>query len=198
MLVYLLIGGGLLQGLNILSGYGPSDNYYDRLAAIPKLEWLALFLCLAMFFALFGRKKFSGSAWLGAAIPLFILAVLGQIFAPTAAYFLTLSLLLCAASWLMLQRSPNTKIGAIISALLTALVLGYMLSLEHLLMLGVGPDMLFVAILPAAIAALAVLPLYSGLSKRAAISVSTIGACLSLGLALWIRFDPVASTIPLY
>ena len=198
MLGFLLIGGALLSGLNILSGGGQDANYYDRLAAIPKLEWLALFLCLAAFFALFGRKVSSENTRLGAAIPLFSLALLGQLIAPTAAYFLTLSLLLCAAASFAVQRWPNKKISAVIAAALIALVIGYMITLEHLLMLGVGPDMLAVAILPAAIAALAILPLYAGLSKGRANALAVSGLAVSIGLALWIRLDPVASTVPLY
>ncbi|MEP3889949.1 MAG: M20/M25/M40 family metallo-hydrolase [Hellea sp.] len=198
MLGFLLIGGALLSGLNSLSGGGRGANYYDRLAAIPKLEWLALFLCLAVFFAIFGRKASSGNTQLGAAIPLFLLALLGQFFAPTAAYFLTLPLFLRAAASFAVQRWPDGQISAVMAAALTALVVGYMLSLEHLLMLGVGPDMLAVAIMPAAIAALAILPLYAGLSKRGANSLAISGLAVSIGLALWIRLDPIASTVPLY
>lgn len=198
MIGFLGIGGVLLYGLNRLSGDGSAANYYDRLAAIPKLEWLAFLLCISVFFALFGRKSLSGNAWIGAAIPLFILAVLGQFFAPTAAYFITLSLLLCALTSLTLQRWPGKKVGAIMAIAASSLVLGYILSLEHLLLLGVGPDMLAVAILPAAIGALAILPLYAGLSKRAATSLTVIGLSASIGLALWIRLDPIASTVPLY
>lgn len=198
MLGFLIIGGILLYGLNILSGHGPSADYYDRLAAIPRLEWLALFLCFTVFFALFGRKALSENARLGAVIPLFLLAVLGQALAPTAAYFLTLPLLLCTATSLILQRWPDKKISAVITVIFTALVIGYMLSLAHLLMLGVGPDMLFVAILPAAIAALAIFPLFAGLSKRAITPLVFTGLAVSTGLALWIRLDPIASTVPLY
>lgn len=198
MLGFLGIGGALLYGLNRLSGHSSAADYYDRLAAIPKLEWLAFLVCFSVFFALFGRKSLSENARLGTAIPLFVIAILGQVFAPTAAYFITLPLLLCAGTSFMLQRRPGKKISAAIAIASTSLVAGYMLGLEHLLLLGVGPDRLAVAILPAAIAVLAILPLYAGLSKRRATSLSIIGAAMSLGLALWIRLDPVASTIPLY
>lgn len=78
------------------------------------------------------------------------------------------------------------------------LVFGYMLSLGHLLMLGVGPDMLSVAILPAAIATLALTPLYPGLSKLWANIGALGGLAVATVIALWIRLDPIAATVPLY
>lgn len=198
MLGYLIIGGGLLYGLNILSGHTGSADYYDRLAAISKLEGVALLTCLAMFFAVFGREPLSVNGRLGAAMPIFALGVIGQVFAPTAAYFLTLPLLLCGFVSLLMSRWLHTKISTAFSILLTIPVAGYMLGLGHLLMLGVGPDMLAIAILPAAIAVLAILPLYAGISKRTAKIAALMGFMLAAGLALWIRLDPVASTVPLY
>lgn len=198
MLGFLLIGGVILYALNALSGGGRGSNYYDRLAAIPKLEAAALLLCLATYFAVFGQKTLQGNARIGAALPIFILAVAGQILAPTAAYFLTLPILLCGLSSLTMSRHPDNKISLAATVFITALITGYMLSLEHLLMLGVGPNLLSVAILPAAIIALSISPLYADISKRTAAALAIAGLCLSIVIALWIRFDPVASTVPLY
>jgi len=198
MLSFMVLGGGFLFALNKLSGSGGSANYYDRLAAIPKLEFVALFLCLAMFVALFGYKSLSGNARLGAVLPLLFLGLLGQVFAPTAAYFITLSVMLCAITSLASQRWPDKKFERIITVILASLVIGYMLTLGHLLMLGVGPDMLTVAILPAAIAGLAIMPLYPALSKRMSTVLAITGLLASTCLALWIRLDPIASTVPLY
>lgn len=198
MVAFIGLGGAILYGLNMLSGHGGSANYYDRLAAIGKLEAVAFLFCLAAFFAVFGRKAFKSNMRLGAALPIFILGILGQIFAPTATYFITLPLLLCGLTSLLMRRWPEkiwAKAGAVI---LTAGVTGYMISLGHLLMLGVGPDMLSVAILPAAIAVLAILPLYQGVSKRTVYSISAVGLALSVVVALWIRLDPIAATVPLY
>lgn len=195
---FLLIGAALLYGLNMISGSGSGSNYYDRLAAITELEVTAAFLCLAMFFALFGRKGFGANARLGAALPIFGLGIAGQAVAPTAAYFITLPVLLCALVSMMLSLWPDKKRSLAGAAILTTLVTGYMLALGHLLMLGVGPDMLSVAILPAAIAALSVLPLYAGLPKPKVKILALMGLLASTVIALWIRFDPIASTVPLY
>ena len=198
MLGFLVIGGGLLYGLNTVSGNNHSADYYDRLAAIPKLEALALCLCIAAFFAFFGRKRLDANERLGVAIPVIILGVTGQALAPTAAYFITLSLLLCGLGSFLIYRWPDRKFGAVAAVIMTAMVAGYMLSIGHLLMLGVGPNMLPVAILPAAIAALAILPLYQGLPKRACKILAITGLAVSILIALWIRLDPIAATVPLY
>ena len=73
-----------------------------------------------------------------------------------------------------------------------------MIGLGHLLMLGVGADMLSVSILPAALAVLAVLPFYHGLSKRFSRLGATIALSVSIASAIWIRMDPIASSVPLY
>jgi len=70
--------------------------------------------------------------------------------------------------------------------------------LGHLLMQGVGPDMLSVAILPAALAALSLLPIFPGLSKSITRYIVIAGFIAAIAIALWIRLDPIASTVPTY
>jgi hypothetical protein len=198
MLGFLALGGLVLTVLNIVSGSGSSANYYDRLAAIPKLEFVALFLCIAAFFALFGHKQLSENGRLGAVLPLFVLGVLGQVLAPTASYFITLPLLLSGVTSMVMRGWSDNRIGTTITVVMAALVFGYMLGLGHLLMVGVGPDMLGVAVLPAALATLAILPLYTGVPKTVSNGLAVAGLALSIGMALWIRLDPIASTVALY
>lgn len=198
MLGLLIIGAALLYALNRLSGGGEGSNYYDRLAAISKLEAVALFLCLAMFFSIFGKTQLSNNARLGAALPLFAMAVAGQALAPTAAYFVTLPVMLCAITFWMSKTWPNNKLSQILTVLVSAIIIGYMLGLGHLLMLGVGPDMLSVAVLPASLAALALLPLYAGLPKSINRYLIIIGFILAIVIALWVRLDPIAFTVPTY
>ena len=162
MLGMIIVGAAALYVFNRLSGSG--GNYYDRLAAIPKLEMLAFVSCITFFLIFFGKQRLTTNAYLGAILPLFILAVLGQAFAPTATYFITLPVMLCAFTALLMRKQPRA--GIWISVIIAAIIFGYMLTLGHLLMLGVGPDLLSVAILPAALAALALLPLYPGLPKK--------------------------------
>jgi len=64
-------------------------------------------------------------------------------------------------------------------------------------MLGVGPDYPSVAILPFVLLTLAFIPLYPGLGKRASWTLAMIGICLATFIALWIRLDPIAATVPI-
>jgi len=199
MMGFLLLGGGLLYGLNLVSGAGSNADYYDRLAAIGELEFMALFAGGSVFFGMFRRKALSANGLIGAAMPLFLFGLAGQALAPTASYFIVLSVMIFAIS-AVTRRRLNTRWAP---ALLSALVVGYMLGLHHLLMVGVGPDLPSVAILPLALLTLAVLPLFDGplfdsMGSRAGKIAVPLCLVLALATALWIRFDPVASTIPLY
>jgi len=196
MVGFLLIGGLLLYGLNILSGSGKGSNYYDRLAAIKELEVLAVFACIGLF-ALFFGKSLSENQRIGAALPLFIIAILGQAFAPTATYFLSLALMFCALVALVSKRLSN-KLAVWLTVGIASIITAYMLMLGHLLMQGVGPDMLSVAIVPAALLSLSLLPLYPGLPKSITRYMILTGFILAMAIALWIRLDPIASTIPTY
>lgn len=199
MFGFILVGGGLLYGLNAVSGNsGDFSDYYDRLAAIPKLTWLAFGVSIAMFLAMFGRKKLSASERLGAALPMFILGVVGQALAPTASYFIVLSLMLCAVVSYTLVRADGKVYGPMAATLIGAVMLGYMIMLGHLLMLGVGPNVLSAAILPAALSVLAILPLYQGLPKKSSYGLAGAALGLSITMALYIRLDPIAATVPLY
>ncbi len=198
MLGFIMIGALLLFGLNWLSGAGKSADYYDRLAAISKLEVMVLFSCLGMFFWMFGRKAINANGRLFVFLQIFILGFIGQIMAPTASYFITLPLLLCAVGSFAVYKWPDTRLGYLLTISLSALVIGYMLNLSHQLMLGVGPDLPSVVVLPAALIVLAGLPLYPGLSKRVSNTAAIAGIGLAVVMALWIRIDPIAATVPLY
>jgi len=73
-----------------------------------------------------------------------------------------------------------------------------MIMLGHLLLLGVGPTMLPVAILIAAISVLALMPFWPGTEKGQDKKLILVRLGIIIALALWIRFDPIASTVPLY
>ena len=191
-----MLGGALLFGLNLLSS--TSSGYFDRLAAIPKLELMVGFAGLALFFSLFGRGGFSRNGLIGVGLPLFILGVLGQALAPTATYFISLPIMIYAVSLFLLRGNAAQKFRHWIAAILSALILGYMLGLFHLLMLGVGPALPSVAILPLALMTIAILPLFPKLGKRASWSIAIIAIILAVIMALWIRLDPMAATVPGY
>lgn len=213
MLSVLILGGGGLFALNKLSGSGAGSNYYDRLAAIPRLELLAVAACLAVLLIFLktapqdtarsekmplDTRGFEAKSRFGAAIPFLILGIVLQAFAPTASYWITLPILFCAASSFIWTLHDPRVWAQILTVFLAALVVGFVLRLAHLLILGIGADFLWIAVLPAGLIGLAALPLWPRLSKR----ISRIGAGVllmgALILALWIRYDGLAATVPLY
>lgn len=196
MLAFIILGGGALYGLNILSGAG--GNYYDRLAAIPKLEFMTAALSLAVFFLIFGRGLSSQNTQMGAALPLLALAALMQFYAPTASYFLTLPMMFFGFILLAKKRNNSGAASTALAVILGAVTLGYMISLAHLLMLGVGPDFPSLAIVIAAIGVLFVGVFFEGLSKRASYTTASAALALSVIAALWIKLDPIAATVALY
>lgn len=198
MMLFLGLGGISLYGLNWVSGAGRSADYYDRLAAISELEIMAAALCLGMFFLIFGRKALPDNQILGAALPIFILAIAGQALAPTATYFISIPIMIFAVIMLLSRKTPRSNWGIAVTIILAAIIAGYMLGLGHLLMLGIGPDMPSAVILPAAILALILAPVYPTLSRRKANMSVFAGLVLSVIMAVWIRLDPIAATIPVY
>ena len=178
----------VLLGLNRLSiGLAPT-NYYDRLAAIPRLEAMALLGGLAAALLTFGRHAASRPVQVGAALPLLALGVLLQALAPSAAYVLTVPLLLAAMA-LYLQVVP-------IRTVLAALTTGYMIALGHQLMQGVGPGLPSVASLPLALGVLALLGVWPGMARAREVA---IGLLIAAGaVALWVQLDAPAETRAAY
>lgn len=198
MLAFLLIGGALLFLLNKLSGNVKGADYYDRLADIPRLELMALLTGSAMFLTVCGRTPLSRNTRVGTALPIFAIGVAGQALAPTASYFISLPLFLCGLCAFAVPRWKNSAPVLAVVAIILSGVAGYMLTLEHLLVLGVGPNLLFATILPAAIIVLALTPIYPGLPKRKVKVLVAAVLILAVALALWMRLDPIASTVPIY
>ncbi len=217
---FLIGGAALLYGLNLLSGHGAGgrsgSNYYDRLAAIPRLEILALIFTLGFGAYIFGRvnnrvnnlDNNRANMCFGAALPLLVIGIAGQALAPTATYFISLPLMLCAiGSWAggspalvgLSRRKAHSPIKRSLIVMTAALTCGYMLSLGHLLMLGIGADLLSVSIMPASLGILALLPLWPQLRRNWIVYVFAAAAILAASaLALWVRYDPLAATVPLY
>ena len=190
MVALMLVSGVGLYAFNRLSTMGGHTEYYDRLAAIPRLEVIAALVCAAAFLFVFGTGKASPGRSAGAALPLLLLGIAAQALAPTAAYVLVVPVLLAALT----LRWPNRWAQLAVAVLVTAFV-G---SLGHFLMQGVGTTIPMAAALPLALAVLALLPLWPGLEKagaRAAIAVLLLAAG---GVALWVQLDAPADTRAVY
>ena len=185
-------GGALLWVLNLLSGAWSSPNYYDRLAAIPMLEAVALLACAAVLAA-------TAPLWAGRAGGVFaiVIAVALQIIAPTTSFIVVFPLLVSGLTALLAHALPGhaSTIARIAGG---AIVLGFLLQFGHQLMQAVGPSYPSAAIAMAALA----LPMLALLIPRAATrpSLTLAALCLvsAIALAFFVRFDPIAPTVADY
>lgn len=190
-LAALMVGAGvLLYGLNRLSTGFAKGEYYDRLAAIPQLELMAMFAASAAALLAFGGWRGGKSGVVGAGMVLVILGTVAQWFAPTAAYVIVVPLLLVALA----LHLP----GRIGSGVVAAVAAGYMLGLGHQLMQGVGPTMPMAAALPLSVAVLALLPIWPQFSRRTACKAAAGLLIAAVGVALWVQFDAPADTRAVY
>lgn len=192
----LLVAGALYYLLNLVSGADGPTNYYDRLAAIPRLEAMAALGGMAAALVLLGGGL-STAGKVGAALPLLLIAAAGQALAPTAAYFIVIPVMLAALALLSLERSNGTA-ARLFAGAVAASVVGYMLALGHQVMQGVGPTMPMAAALPLALAALGLVPVWHGLSVRTARGGAAVLLLLAVAVALWVRLDPVAESVAVY
>lgn len=189
-----LVAGLLSYAFNWISLGGVKGEYYDRLAAIPRLEVIAALACLATFSAIIGTWRANTAAIVGFGTPLLMLAIYGQGAAPTAIYFVALPLLLVALG-LALPAGRLRNYGAIAACVA---VISYMLPLGHFVMQGVGAGMPYAAVLPFVLTLMAVLPLWQAVDQRKARLTAGIAAGLALVLSLWVLFDAQADTVAVY
>jgi len=200
MLALMALAGLTLFSINRLSLAPGEANYYDRLAAIPRLEVMALVGGLAAFLFTMGAWRPGPAAMVGAVLPVLALAVAGQALAPTAAYVVVLPVLLAAGAMAAVGAAASDSgiMARIVAVFAAALVGGYMIALGHQIMQGVGPGMPVAAVLPLAVAAMAVLPLWPGLGVKTARVVAALLLVLAAGVALDVRLDSLADTVPVY
>ncbi len=192
MLAMLGLSALALLAFNRVSGAGAVVNYYDRLAAIPKLEVMAALAGLGIFALVYGNAAASKSQQLGAAILMALAAVAAQFAAPTAAYVFVVPVLIAALAICLVGPARLLALAG------AALVTGYMIYLGHFTMQGVGAPMAWIAALPLALAVMAVLPVWPGLAEKAARRLGAVLLVLALGMALWVRLDPLADTVAAY
>ena len=194
MLALIGLAGVVLCAVNALSVGAGQVNYYDRLAAIPRLEVMALCGGLAAFLLTMGAWKAKPAGLVGAALPLFLLGAMLQALAPTAGYVVVLPIMLAALA----MAAGEGLAGRLAALVLGAPVLGYMVAMGHQVMQGVGPNLPVAAVLPLAVGSLAVLPLWEALNSRTARMAAAVLLVIALGTSLTVRLDPLADTVPVY
>ena len=191
-----LVAGLGLYLVNLVSGEFGKTNYYDRLAAIPRLQVQALLVCLATL-ALFRRWLPSSAAGVtGAAIPMLLLGLLLQVTAPTAAYPIAVPLML---GGLALAIGRWSRGGGALAVIVAAMLgVGYMLGFGYFLLQAVGPKTPMIAALPLAVSTVLVLPLMPEVDRRRAGLASATLIALAIGIALWVLLDPIAPSVAAY
>lgn len=198
MMLALLIGAGLaLYLVNVVSEVAGPGNYYDRLAAIPRLEWQALLVCLAVVAALRRWLPSRIGTVAGAAAPLLLLGALTQAMAPTAAYPLLVPPMLGGLA-LAIERFAGRAAGVVALVVAAMLGVGYMLGFGVFLLEAVGPGMPMVAAIPLAISTVLLLPLAPDVTRRHAMAAAGVLLVLAIGIALWVRLDPLAPSVAVY
>ncbi len=196
----LIIAGLLMFGLNLLSG-SVGAEYYDRLAALSRLEVVAALAALAVL--LFLGAAPAGSLWerwLSWAALCFSGALVAQIMLPGAGPVLAWPALLAAIAAVLGARPGASRVAQLAPAVLLAIP-GLALGTElfHFAFLGIGAPMPF-ATVPLLIPVLALLaPLTpGGANHRPAVLAGGAVLLLAACLALWVNLDERAPSVPPY
>lgn len=143
----------------------------------------------------FGATRAGFATRVGAMLPLAVVALALQSYAPTAAYFAVIPVMLAGIT--EAARTFRIRlIGQGFSAAVAAVVTGYLLVLGFLMMQGVGPGMPWVTTILLALAMLVWLPLWHAVPKRRAVAGSLF--LLATVMALYVRFDAVPPTVAVY
>ena len=200
VLATLVAGGVLLYAGNWVSGADGPVNYYDRLAAIPLLAVQAVLLCLATLALVAGLlldDRPIDPLLPAIAAPLLLMAVLAQAFAATAAFPFYLPLVLGGFGAAARRWRPG-PIGDWTTTFAAMLGVGYLLTLGHGLFLAMGPEMPYALVLSLALCVPLLAPLCVRIERRRMLVLAAGLVVLALAVALWVRFDDVAATVPPY
>lgn len=227
----------LLTAINALSGSGGAD-YYDRLAAIPRLEAAAALgiasvllllrhfrrpqlrpIAVAPAMALMWVGLLTGgplvalvamalpamlTAWFlplssekpgdGAALLLLAASTMAQALQPTAGPLLQWPLLLAGAA-MAARAFLSARAALVIGAIGAAIGVGHLLAQAHFIFLAIGAEMpaVLAGVLFAALPL--ILPLWPDRPPRWMPGITLSAALL---LALWVRLDPIAPSVPTY
>jgi len=196
LLALIVVAMAWLYLVNMVSiGFGANNHYYDRLAAIPRLQVQALLVCLAAFLTIRRWLPSRAGSIAGAAIPLLVLGVVMQAMAPTASYPFAVPLMLGGVA-LAIDRYVGRSVGIAATIVAAMLGVGYMLGFAFFLLQAVGPGMPMVAAIPLAISAVLMLPLMP--EPRRALMAAAALLALATGIALWVLLDPVAPSAAMY
>jgi hypothetical protein len=196
-LLTLIIAGLLMWGLNLLSG-SVGGEYYDRLAALPRLEIVAGLAALAAL--LFMASAAAGSIWDRWIVLVklcFVGALAAQIWLPGAGPVFAWPALL-AAIGLAIGARLRDGLWTVPALVLGLPGLALTAELAHVAFLGVGAPLPY-AMVPLLIPVLAlVAPAIPAGPRRPALIAAGVAVVLAAGVALWVNLDAPAASIPPY
>ncbi len=189
---------GLLWAINLVSK-GTPQNYYDRLAALPRLEVQAALIMMAVVAVSLAGPRIARppqARWLGLALLNIIMAAAVQALMPAAAPVIVWPLLLALAVLATTERSKPPPLWLAIPAVIVALA--QLSGFAHFVLLSVGGDAPFAVAVLMPMFLLLLWPLRPAVAPRAAKACALVLLAAALVLALWVRFDPVAPSVPPY
>jgi len=165
------------------------------LLGVP-LPMLAVLTLASMACAWFLPQAAPGRAGLSTAaiLLLTVATILLQLLVPTAAPLFAWPLLLAAIAMAIRSALPAT-VGLPVTAVVAAIGLGHLAAFAHFTFLAIGADMPVAMIAFLFAGAPLLWPL---LPDRAAMRVAAALLVVALGIALWVRFDGMAASVPLY
>lgn len=199
----LLLGGAvLLLALNWLSGAGAGADYYDRLAAIPRLRTQAFFACLALLLPCLRWGQSLWSGWLGLIVVWGLVSLVAQIVAPLVTPILHWPLLVAALQMAIAGRlDPAMKHASAIApvALLAAGAGAQSAATGLFLFGGVGAGVPVVALFALYPIALVAWPVVHRLASQRVLWIAAAGTLIvAIILALTVRLDPLSPSAPTY
>lgn len=191
-----LFAGAMLYLANQLSGAGAGAEYFDRLAALGRLEAQAVCFGAAALILGLGLRRPAAerrSPWLGGLVTALAGVSALQVTAPPATPPFAWPVLAACLSFSLWSRRPNWLVLAV-----AVLAGGQALAMAHLAFLGVGPDMPEAMAVFVLIMALLTWPLAGAVRPRQAAVVALALILAGTALALWVRFDPPAPGRPIW
>jgi hypothetical protein len=200
----LLAAALLLYAGNLLSGADHKGNYYDRLAALPRLEWQALLLFAAgllVALGVGGARRGVWGVWTGLFLINWTMVMAVQAALPAAGPVLAWPLLVAAAAMALAALADVTLASLAARLLLAAAAvfgLALMGVLAHFVLLGIGPDTPSAIAVFAPMTLLLLWPLLPPVRHWKALTAALVLVLAAGSVALSVRLDPLAPSVPPY
>lgn len=197
--LFALLVAGLTWAANWLSGISGTENYYDRLAALPRLMLQALMMTLAALLFVIagtGRPQSFRGTWIGLALANLVVGIAVQIFLPAAGPLFVWPLLpaLLVLAVAAPDREPPLGVAGVVAIFALAQVGGF----GYFAMLAIGTTSPWVIAVLAPTVLLLLWPLLPPFPPRIP-ELTALMLIIGAGVvAMSVRLDPIALSVPRY